>query len=322
MRPSILRCLLAVGCLCASTQSWAADALPAAGTDARTLDGCTALKPMPWHLGDMWWDIGEAATKEEFQSLDLDFEIKGEVGPGVKLYIAPTGGSGGVASQNFYGGLQTDSWMNRTLAEPAEWQRRAIGRAAIFSTWDDRSLSSILPAPGGYFDSAGHEGDFISVRNKVAWDQGRYTYRVCRLSTEEIAGKKRAWIGAFVINHQSGQVAFVGALRLKQGDNLHLTKHLSAFVEIYGGRPSFASLPYGLEVTFMKPKVNGKTVAAAHAMEQFDPKLPDIMFTEAVGGDGRKLDNPKAAKPEEIAGLRFILGTQVVERQKRHNWVF
>lgn len=322
MRLPLLRCLLAAGCLCVIPLAKAADTLPAPGTDARTLDSCTALKSMPWHLGDMWWDIGEAATQEEFQSLDLDFEIKGEVGPDVKLYIAPTGGSGGVAGQDFYGGVQTDSWMNRTLERPLESQRQRIGKAAIFSTWDDRSLESILPAPNGYFDSAGHEGDFISVRNKMAWGEGRYTYRVCRLSTEEIAGKKRAWIGAFVTNHQSGEVTFVGALRLKHGENLHLTRQLSAFVEIYGGRPRFATLPYGLEVTFMKPRINGKTVVAARAMEQFDAKLPDIMVTEVVGVDGRTLDQPKAAKPEEIAGLRFKLGDKVVERQKRHNWVF
>jgi hypothetical protein len=279
------------------------------------------LKRMPWHLGDMWWDIGEAATKEQFQTLDLEFTIKGKVSDDANLYIAPTGGSGGVAGQDFYGGVQTNSLMNRTWAQPGEHQRRSIGRGAIFSTWDDRSTDSIATPADGYFDSAGHEGDFISVRHKFQWGEGRYTYRVQRLMDGDDNGKKRAWIGAFIIDHQTGECTWVGALRLKNSD-LHLTRRLSAFVEIYGGRRPLETLPFGLEVTFFAPKINGKAIPDPHVMDQYDPGLPDLMTSHAVDIDGRELADPKDASKGKPAGLRFKLGTHGVVREKRRNWVF
>lgn len=277
------------------------------------------IKRMPWHLGDMWWDIGEAATKEEFQSLELDFDVKGKVADGVNLYIAPTGGSGGVEGQDFYGGIQTNTGMCRTRAEPAESQRRFIGRAAIFSTWKDRDLASIQTSENGYFDSSGHEGDFISVRHKLQWGEGRYTYRICRLRTEYVDGKPRAWVGAFVLDHQSGEETQVGSLRLQKGEHLHLTRRLSAFVEIYGGKKPLAQLPFGLEVTFFVPRINGKVVPEPHAAEQFDPGLPDLMTISPVNAKGEALAKPK---PAEVAGMRFKLGTEPVRREKRFQWLF
>lgn len=313
-------CLLAAICAFSPVLAQAESAKPIiTGVDE------AKLKPMPWHLGDLWWDIGEAATKEQLQTLDLEFTIKGNIPDTANLYIAPTGGSGGVQGQGFYGGLQTDSWMNRTWAQPREDQRRRIGRGAIFSTWDDRSLESIATPADGYFDSSDHEGDFISVRHKLQWGEGRYTYRVQRLCESDDRGHKRAWVGAFVINHQTGAVTWVGALRLK-GADLRLTRRLSAFVEIYGGRRPLDTLPFGLEVTFFAPKINGKAIPEPHVMEQYDPGLPDLMTAHAVDLEGNELADPKHVAPNaqkgKPAGLRFKLGTQGVVRAKRQNWVF
>lgn len=314
-------CLLAAVCALPFAPAQAEPAHPAkpviTGVDE------TKLKPMPWHLGDLWWDIGEAATQERFQTLDLEFTIKGHIPDTANLYIAPTGGSGGVQGQGFYGGLQTDSWMNRTWAQPGEHQRQRIGRGAIFSTWDDRSLDSIATPADGYFDSAGHEGDFISVRHKLQWGPGRYTYRFQTLCDGDDHGQKRAWVGAFVIDHQTGKCTWIGALRMKKSmADLRLTRRLSAFVEIYGGRRPLETLPFGLEVTFFAPKINGKPIPEPHVMEQYDPGLPDLMTAHAVDAEGNELANPKDASKGKPAGLRFKLGTQGVTREKRRNWVF
>lgn len=44
--------------------------------------------PMPWHLVDHWWDIGEETP---FESLAVDVTISAEVPSSVNLYIAPIG---------------------------------------------------------------------------------------------------------------------------------------------------------------------------------------------------------------------------------------
>jgi hypothetical protein len=38
---------------------------------------------------------------------------------------------------------------------------------------------------GGFCQSSGHEGDFVSVRRPYAWTKGKYTYRLTRRYQEE-----------------------------------------------------------------------------------------------------------------------------------------
>ena len=59
--------------------------------------------PMPWHLVDIWWDLGE---DKPFQSYSLDVTISDDLPASANLYIAPIG-LGHLGKTPFYGGIQT-----------------------------------------------------------------------------------------------------------------------------------------------------------------------------------------------------------------------
>lgn len=298
--------------------AWSAAAAPEAPPAAEQpkIEGVdpAKLKRGPWHYTDVWMKYDPEDFKGEFQSLELDFEIKGKVPDDLPLYIAPIGALK-LDGQMFYGGIQTNSWMNRNRENPKPSDRRAIGRGCIFSLWDDRDLDHIQQAAGGFFDSSDHEGDFISVRNRLAWGEGRFTYRLSRLRTETDAdGSRHAWIGAFVANHAGGEETFVGALRFK-GEGLRLESTIPFFVEVYGGRPLLERLPIGTSITFGATRFNGRTVRAPRADAQFDRGIPDLLEVVPVNAKGEVLTEPKA---EEVAGVRCTFVAKAIQRPKRY----
>lgn len=231
-------------------------------------------RPMPWHLVDLWWDIGADSS---FESLAMDISISDDVPSSVSLYMAPVG----LAHLNktpFYGGIQTrvDGY---TLADP---KLRVIGPGFLFSMWGERSVSAIRPSDGGFFQSSGHEGDFVSVRRARPWQKGRYTYRLTRMDQETIDGKPYTWVGAFVHATATNENIFVGALRFP-GEKLVLDRKVANFVEIYGARRPVADIPK-LTVTFYPPVVNGVPAKRA-SVEAFYPQgVPD--YADAVANEG------------------------------------
>lgn len=80
--------------------------------------------PMPWHLVDTWWDIGEEVP---FESLAVDVTISDDVPSSVNLYIAPIG-LGHLSKSPFYGGIQThaDGYTKR------DQNLRQIGPGFLF----------------------------------------------------------------------------------------------------------------------------------------------------------------------------------------------
>ncbi|MEO2021074.1 MAG: hypothetical protein ABGX05_04550, partial [Pirellulaceae bacterium] len=62
-------------------------------------------KAMPWHLVDVWWDVGQDTP---FESYSIDVTIKDPVPADINLYIAPIG-LGHLNGIPFYGGLQTQA---------------------------------------------------------------------------------------------------------------------------------------------------------------------------------------------------------------------
>src|SRR4051812_24089635 len=95
-------------------------------------------KPMPWHLVDLWWDLGKDAA--DFESYSLDVTIDGDVPPDVNLYVAPVG-LGHLSGSAFYGGIQTQS-NGHTKRDP---KVRDIGPGLLMSMWGQRSLDAIRP---------------------------------------------------------------------------------------------------------------------------------------------------------------------------------
>ena len=230
--------------------------------------------PPPWHLVDLWWDLGHDAP---FESYSLDVEISDDVPSTTNLYIAPVG-LGHLSGTAFYGGIQTqvDGYTKR------DQSLRKIGPGFIFSMWGQRSLDAIRPSLGGFCQSSGHEGDFVSVRRPCAWKKGKYTYKLVKMDREEIDGQPVTWVGAFVYSHAKDENVFVGALRFK-GDKLVLARQVASFVEIYGQRIPLREIPK-LVVTFSNPRVNGQPVKATWADAIYPKKVPD--YAEVAAKDG------------------------------------
>jgi hypothetical protein len=230
--------------------------------------------PMPWHLVDTWWDLGK---ENPFESYSIDVNVSDDVPTSVNLYIAPIG-LGVLSKTQFYGGLQTQldgySRDNPRL--------RPLGPGFIFSMWGERSHDAIRPADGGFFQSSGHEGDFVSVRRPCEWKKGKYTYRLVRMDREEVQGKVYTWVGAFVYSHARDENLFVGALRFK-GENLVLGRQLANFVEVYGRLRPVADIPK-VTVTFGNLRVNGHPVEGARAHAVYPRGVPDYADARAVEG--------------------------------------
>jgi Domain of unknown function (DUF3472) len=232
------------------------------------------LPPPPWHLVDVWWDLGRETP---FESYSIDVTLSDDVTPAVNLYVAPIG-IGYLNKIQFYGGLQTQADGN-TRSEP---RLRKIGRGLLFSMWGERSLDAIRPSDGGLLQSSGHEGDFVSVRRPYDWKKGKYTYRLVRMDREEVEGKPCTWVGAFVYSHARDENVYVGALRFKS-ENLVLGRQLASFVEIYGRRIPMADIPR-VTVTFENLRVNGRPVDRPGATAVYPKSVPD--YAEATGRDG------------------------------------
>jgi hypothetical protein len=230
--------------------------------------------PMPWHLVDTWWDIGQETP---FESLAVDVTVGDDVPSAVTLYIAALG-LGHLSKTPFYGGIQTqaDGYTKR------DQKVRPLGPGFLFSMWGERSHDAIRPSEGGFCQSSGHEGDFVSVRRAYAWKKGKYTYRLTRMDREMIDGTPHTWIGAFVYAHEKDENVFVGALRFK-GEGLVLDRKVANFVEVYGRRRPVADIPR-VTVTFGPPVVNGVAATKPTAEAVYPKAVPD--YADAVAKDG------------------------------------
>ena len=230
---------------------------------------------MPWHLVDSWWDLGK---DQPFESLAVDVSIGADIPGNVNLYIAPIG-LGHLDKTPFYGGIQTRADGN-TRRDP---KLRVIGPGYLFSMWNERRLEAIRPADGGFLQSSGHEGDFVSVRRPHAWTKGKYTYRLCKMDRDEADGKPATWVGAFVHSHEKDENIFVGALRFP-GENPRLGAKVANFVEIYGAKKPVSEIPR-LEIVFGPPVVNGRKAAVVAADAVYPKGVPDVATTTAIDGN-------------------------------------
>jgi hypothetical protein len=251
--------------------------------------------PPPWHLVDLWWDVGKDTS---FESYSIDVDISDDVPSTANLYIAPIG-LGHLSGTPFYGGIQTqaDGYTKR------DQHLRKIGPGFIFSMWGQRGLDAIRPSIGGFCQSSGHEGDFVSVRRPYEWKKGKYTYKVVRMDKEEVDGKPFTWVGVLVYSHDKDENVFVGALRFK-GENLVFDRKVASFVEIYGRPVPVSEIPK-LTVTFGNLRMNGKPVKVVSAEAVYPTKVPDYADVAAKDGAlvvtvGQPVENRKERKVQLI----------------------
>lgn len=231
-------------------------------------------KNMPWHLVDHWWDLG---ADQKFESLSIDVIISEDVPSSVRLYVAPVG-LAHLSKTPFYGGIQTMTDAT-TKTDP---KIRNIGPGFLFSMWGARTFDAIRPSEGGFCQSSGHEGDFVSVRRPFEWKKGKYTFKLIKMDREVVDGQPHTWVGNFIYNHATDSNIFVGALRFP-GEDLVLDRKVANFVEIYGRRRPVSEIPK-LTVTFFPPVVNGVPSTPLTAEAIYPQGVPD--YAESAAKDG------------------------------------
>lgn len=217
-------------------------------------------KPMPWHLADIWWDF--PAETGDFHMLSIDMEIAGQEVGDLPVYFAPIG-LGKIDDAPFYAGLQSG----------AKLTDGSRGHLGIFSRWQERDPAAMRVAPGGYLESAGSEGDFISVRQPVAWHNGRY--RVS-LTVEVPQGTDpRPWVRGEVLELASGTRWQLGALRFPGGPQAYLGQSLTSFVEIFGRAVAPAAVPH-FTVTFGNLRINDLPAAPTGGTVVYEEDVPPL----------------------------------------------
>ena len=252
---------------------------------------------IPWHLIDLWWDTGGDVP---FESYSIDVTISEDLPASTNLYIAPVG-LGHLSKIPFYGGIQTQSDGNTK----SDTRLRKIGPGFLMSMWGERSLDAIRPSQGGYCQSSGHEGDFVSVRRPYEWKKGNYTYSVVKMDKEIVDGKATTWVGAFVNSHEKDENIFIGALRFP-GESLILDRKIASFVEVYGKKIPVDEIPRVI-VTFGNLEVNGE-VLKAPAVEAIYPKgVPDYADAKAKDGSvvievGKSVENRTERRVRLVGG--------------------
>ncbi|TAN49568.1 MAG: hypothetical protein EPN26_11130, partial [Rhodospirillales bacterium] len=119
---------------------------------------------LPWHLVDIYWKLDPAIQQETFSELSVEVSVEGDALKSPPLFIAPIG-LFWLGEARGYAGMQT--W----LKHDPEGHR---GPGLIFSRFGERRQDRLRVAPGGTFESAGYEGDFLSVRHGMDWNAGSY----------------------------------------------------------------------------------------------------------------------------------------------------
>lgn len=234
-------------------------ALPAVRAD--DLSRTSAYKKMPWHLLDVWWELENDV--ENFEELTITIRLMGRLTPRIRLYIAPVGMIW-LNDAPAYGGIQT-------RANKFEGHE---GKQIIFSRWDERRREFIRPAPGATWRSAGTEGDFISIRQRMEWDEGAYriVIRRAREANDDVDG---TWVEYQVCVVKDETCTTAGALKFP-GRTLKLRKRIGSFVEIYGRPIDPETIPH-VVMTFGEVKINGKPAKLEEAVAIFPTRVPQYI---------------------------------------------
>ena len=225
----------------------------------------------PWHLVDLHYTFPEVSP---FHSLSIDVAIKEQVDFGSRLYLSPINGI--INGVQFYAGVQTTSGGKNCLTGKAIPRQPSGG--AIFSRWNTRDVAKIRMTPGGYCESSGYEGDFISVRNRYLWNAGVYRFEIRAMDPQQ----DETWVEYYITNLQTGKRSLIGSL-LFPGNTLILKGWAVAFIELFGGRIPFSRIPKNRFV-FANLQVNGEPVLRPRISVDYNfRKVPPFAIARRTG---------------------------------------
>ena len=195
----------------------------------------------------------------------IEFAVRIVNDPGTKvgLYFAPMQGT--IDGITFYFGIQTD--VNKPNVG-------STGKGIIFSRWDTLDPAMTRVAAGGFIEIGTHEGNFVGVRQNLAWTTGDYTLRIARAEGDATGD----WFDA-TIKDAAGTVTPIGGLKF--GRQVAATPAAIAaqgtlFCEIYSGATDYAAVPaWSLEVRALAdgaPAVNAVSEYPAYPYAAYPNK--------------------------------------------------
>jgi len=303
MKSLVLPALLALSLVAPAGRAESGTA-PAAAPKAPAV-----LPGLPWHMINLRWTCPPV---EDFNAFSIDVDISQDMpAETYNLYISTI--CGHINGTMYYGGIQTDcnGW---DAMNPGDRKRLHGGHGFIFSRWSDKpdlSVADVRATPGGFVESAGYEGHFVSGRRPYPWKAGKYTFALRKLDTQRVDGTPFTWVGCFVTEHATGNTVFVNALRFP-GDKLKHDGRNTAFLEFYATaknarKPDIAALP-PLVVKYSDVRFNGAPADIGKVTTRFirkaekrtdglsAPVSPDIVRVVA-SDDGREITCSFVNKP-------------------------
>uniref|UniRef100_A0A7V4TX94 DUF3472 domain-containing protein n=1 Tax=Candidatus Caldatribacterium saccharofermentans TaxID=1454753 RepID=A0A7V4TX94_9BACT len=143
----------------------------------------TPSEPIQGVLGGLhyvWWHFYAGSFREVTVSFTIHEDFPTRDGMYLQMYQSEINGI------PFYFGIQT------RVGKPGFG---LTGKGVIFSRWGTRDLTNAEVAPGGWTESAGYEGDFISVRKGYDWKAGKYTMRIAYVRSDTLGDWYGVWIG-------------------------------------------------------------------------------------------------------------------------------
>jgi len=153
------------------------------------------------------------------------------------------------------------------------------GRIALFSRWHERRMDHIREAPGGFSQSAGHEGDFIGVRQHVPLRRGIYRIEFRDVGRDP-QGRGRL-IAQLVREQATGAEWHTGALCFP-GEVLRLRPRIAAFVEMFGAPIRPRDIPV-LRIRFGDLAINGAAVPLRQALVRYRVRNPPFAQARGAG---------------------------------------
>lgn len=219
---------------------------------------------LPWGLVNIWYNFNQPTLMSSFS---IDIEVMNEIPEDCNLYIAPFG-LGKINNVTFYGGIQTNIGGSKRI---------------IFSRWGERSTEAIQTAEGGYYESAGYEGDFISVRNLYKWSKGKY--KLTLFSTDKhkmINSVLHTFVGMKIQSYNDYSEKIAGYLAFP-GDNITLDNNLNIFVELYGTTIHLSKVPRFI-ITLSNFKINNRFLEIPQMSAYYPNKWPHMAAASFVKG--------------------------------------
>ena len=243
----------------------------------------------PEHMAYIWWNWDRPG--DEFRELQVDFTLHNDpsnFSSRQGLYLMVCFSS--ISDQNFYFGLQTNTY------DPG--QQRGRGKALIFSRWGERDLSfaRIADSEQGWYESSGHEGNFIGVRRSYDWTTGDYQMRLAPDGKDD----NGEWYGVWITDLATDITTWAGSLKfpLVNGTTV-VSAPTYTTLEIYGNPIRPIDIPEW-HVSVQRPIGNGIRsnwgnsgysgfMRGIHNSDvQYDPETDSMQFrmggaTERVG---------------------------------------